>query len=251
MDEFNRNTDAKYKQELSVIDTDIKKLESDRNILVQRQKEAEQEYIDQMQGRAGNAGYGPRAKQLEMLKNEKQKEVDAYDASHGAEIAALKNRREQKLAAWEHDRNQVNKKQAENLDGLLERISIAHDIGYWLGIALTFIFLSIEMGPIFFKMMMNKGVYDYLQENYNYRVYVQNGIVKEEMIFEGRNGMKLMEKINYLEVEQDRKEKQEKIKAQDELSKKVIGIWSQQKSKEIDADASRFYTEDKGNIPGA
>jgi hypothetical protein len=82
-------------------------------------------------------------------------------------------------------------------------------------------------------------------------VYVQNGIVKEEMIFEGRNGMKLMEKINYLEVEQDRKEKQEKIKAQDELSKKVIGIWSQQKSKEIDADASRFYTEDKGNIPGA
>ena len=32
-----------------------------------RQQAAEQEYIDQ-QGRAGAAGYGPRAKQLEQLK---------------------------------------------------------------------------------------------------------------------------------------------------------------------------------------
>jgi hypothetical protein len=246
MDEFNKNTDAKYKQEIALIDADVNKLEADRNILVQRQKEAEQEYIDQMQGRAGNAGYGPRAKQLELFKNEKQKEVEAYDAKHASELKALKSRREEKMAGWENDRNNVNKKQAENLDGLLERISIAHDIGFWLGIALTFIFLSIEMGPIFFKMMMNKGPYDYMVENYNYRMYVQHGIVKEEMIFEGRNGMKLMEKINYLEVEGDRKEKVEKLRAQEELSKKIIGVWSQSKMKEIDEDATKFYREDKG-----
>ncbi|MFM2207959.1 MAG: hypothetical protein RL213_1934 [Bacteroidota bacterium] len=246
MDEFNKNTDAKYKQEIALIDADIKKVEDDRGVLVQRQKEAEQEYIDQMQGRAGNAGYGPRAKQLEVLKNEKQKEVEDYDVKHVSELTALKARREEKLSAWENDRNNVNKKQAENLDGLLERISIAHDIGYWLGIALMFIFLSIEMGPIFFKMMMNKGPYDYMVENHNYRMYVQNGIVKEEMIFEGRDGMKLMEKINYLEVENDRKEKVEKLRAQEELNKKIIGVWSQQKMKDIDTDASRFYREDTG-----
>jgi hypothetical protein len=246
MDEFNKNTDAKYKQEIALIDADIKKVEDDRGVLVQRQKEAEQEYIDQMQGRAGNAGYGPRAKQLEVLKNEKQKEVEDYDVKHASEVTALKARREEKLSAWENDRNNVNKKQAENLDGLLERISIAHDIGYWLGIALMFIFLSIEMGPIFFKMMMNKGPYDYMVENHNYRMYVQNGIVKEEMIFEGRDGMKLMEKINYLEVENDRKEKVEKLRAQEELNKKIIGVWSQQKMKDIDTDASRFYREDTG-----
>lgn len=249
MDEFNKNTDAKYKQELSLIDADISKLEGARSALVQRQKEAEQEYIDQMQGRSGQAGFGPRAKQLEILKNEKQKEVEAYDLKHGQEITALKTRRDQKLAAWENERNNVNKKQAENLDGLLERISIAHDIGYWLGIALTLIFLSIEMGPIFFKLMMNKGPYDYMVENYNYRLYVQNGIVKEDMIFEGRDGIKLMEKVNFLEVEQDRREKQEKLKAQEELSKKIIGIWSEKKMKDIDADASRFYREEQH--PGA
>jgi nitric oxide synthase oxygenase domain/subunit len=155
------------------------------------------------------------------------------------------------MTEWENERNNVNKKQAENLDGLLERISIAHDIGYWLGIALTFIFLSIEMGPIFFKMMMNKGPYDYMVENYNYRMYVQNGIVKEEMIFEGRDGMKLMEKVNYLEVENDRKEKIEKLKAQDEISKKIIGAWTKSKISEVDTDAAKFYSEEQKFNPKA
>lgn len=252
LDEFNKNTYAKFKEQIAIIDADIKKLEDDRNVLVQRQKEAEQEYIDQMQGRAGQAGYGPRAKQLESLKNEKQKEVDDYDVKHASEISSLKKQREEKLAAQENELNVVNKKNAENLDGLLERISIAHDIGFWLGIALTLIFLSIEMGPIFFKMMMNKGPYDYMVENYNYRMYVRNGIVKEDQVFEGKNGMILMEKTHFLEVENDRKEKIEKLKAQEELSKKVIGVWSQKKMTELQDHPDRFYTEDStGDTPEA
>ena len=247
LDEFNKNTYAKFKDQIAILDNDITKIETDRNVLVQRQKEAEQEYIDQMQGRAGNAGYGPRAKQLETLKNEKQKEVDDYDAKHQTEQQALKSQRERKMAEQENELNVVNKKQAENLDGLLERISIAEDIGFWLGIALMCIFLSIEMGPIFFKMMMNKGPYDYMVENFNYRMQVQNGIVKEERIYEGENGMMLMEKMNYLEVENDHKEKIEKLKAQNELSKKVVGLWSDSKMKEVDQDPSKFYTQDENN----
>lgn len=251
MDEYNKNTDAKYKQEIALIDADLSKLEADRNLLVQRLKEAEQEYIDQMQGRAGNAGYGPRAKQLEIFKNEKQKEIDAYDNKHATELTVLKSRREEKLASWETERNITNKNNAMGIDGLLLRISIAHEIGLGLGIALTLIFLSIEMGPIFFKMMMNKGPYDYMVENHNFRMYVQHGIVKEEMIFEGRDGMKLMEKVNYLEVESDRKEKLEKLKAQEELSKKIIGVWSQAKMKDIEERPANFYKEDQSAEPQA
>ena len=247
LDEFNKNTYAKFKEQIAILDNDITKLETDRNVLVQRQKEAEQEYIDQMQGRAGNAGYGPRAKQLETLKNEKQKEVDDYDAKHQTEQQALKSQREKKLAEQENELNVGNKKQAERLDGLLERIKIAEDIGFWLGIALMCIFLSIEMGPIFFKMMMNKGPYDYMVENFNYRMQVQNGIVKEERIYEGEKGMMLMEKMNYLEVENDHKEKIEKLKAQNELSKKVVGLWSDSKMKEVDQDPTKFYTQDENN----
>ena len=243
LDEFNKNTYSKFKEQIALLDADIKKIEQDRSVLVQNQKSAEQEYIDQMQGRAGNAGYGPRAKQLEVLKNEKLRDVADYDARHAEELSNLKKNREKKLSEQENELNVVNRKQAENLDGLLERISIAEDIGFGLGIALMFIFLSIETGPIFFKMMMNKGPYDYMVENYNYRMYVQNGIVKEEYVFEGRDGMKLMEKVNFLEVENDRKEKIEQLKAQHELSKQIIGTWSGIKQKEIDANPTAFFDE--------
>ena len=247
LDEFNKNTYSKFKEQIAQIDGDIKKLENDRNVLTQRLKEAEQEYIDQMQGRSGMAGYGPRAKQLETFKNEKLNEINQFDQKHASELKTLKENRDKKLKEQENELNVVNKKQAESLDGLLERISIAHDIGFWLGIALTFIFLSIEMGPIFFKMMMNKGPYDYMVENYNYRMYVQNGIVKEEYVFEGRDGMKIMEKVNFLEVENDRKEKIEQLKAQEALSKQIIGTWSGIKQKEIDANPSSFYDERREN----
>lgn len=245
LEEFNKITYAKFKDQIAQIDADLKKLETNRSVLVTRQKEAEQEYIDQMQGRSGSIGFGPRAKQLQDLSNEKLKEIEEFDKKHESELATLKAAREEKLKQQENELNVTNKKQAENLDGLLERISIAHEIGYWLGIALTFIFLSIEMGPIFFKMMMNKGPYDYMLENYNYRMYVKNGIVKEEFVFEGRNGMKLMEKVNFLEVENDRKEKVEQLKAQEELSKQIIGKWSDQKQKEIDENPQDFFEERK------
>jgi hypothetical protein len=243
LDEFNKNTYAKFKEQIAIIDADVLKLENDRNVLVQRQKEAEKEYIDQMQGRSGSQGYGPRAKQLEVLKDEKQKEIDEFDLKHAVELSNLKNQRNQKLADQEKELNVDNLEKAKGLDGLLERISIAHEIGFWLGIALMFVFFAIEMGPIFFKMMMNKGPYDYMVENFNYRMQVKNGIVKEERIYEGTKGIMLMEKVNYLEVENDRLEKEEKLRAQAALSKKVVGIWSSEKMKEIDDQPVKFYKE--------
>ena len=76
-------------------------------------------------------------------------------------------------------------------------------------------------------------------------MYVQNGIVKEEYVFEGRDGMKLMEKVNFLEVENDRKEKVEQLKAQEALSKQIIGAWSGIKQKEIDQNPGDFFEEGK------
>ena len=244
LDLFNKNTYAKFKEQIALIDKDIKKLEGDREKLADEVKNAQQAVRDQMEGRSGaGAGIGPLTRKLQEIANEKKAVLADFDARHATELGNLKSGREKKLAEQEEELNVKNKQSAENLDGLLERISIAHDIGFWLGIALTFIFLSIEMGPIFFKMMMNKGPYDYMVENYNYLMYVQNGIVKEEYVFEGRDGMKLMEKVNFLEVENDRKEKIEQLKAQEMLGKQIIGAWSGIKQKEIDANPDRFFEE--------
>jgi hypothetical protein len=58
-----------------------------------------------------------------------------------------------------------NTKQARHLDGLMKRIQISHEIGGLVPIFILLLLIAIETGPIFFKMMLRKGAYDYLLEN--------------------------------------------------------------------------------------
>ena len=245
LDEFNKNTYAKFKEQIAILDADIAKIESDRNVLVQRQKEAEQLYTDQMNGKYGKIGYGPRSIQLEALSKEKQKEIDDYDSKHNTELITLKSQREKKLAEQENELNVGNKKQAERLDGLLERIKIAEDIGFWLGIALMCIFLSIEMGPIFFKMMMNKGPYDYMVENFNHKIQTENGIFKEDKLYEGRNGLIHMEKYRYADVELAKHEREEKLKEQKRITSEIVTKWGDKKMGEIKENPDAFLNLEK------
>lgn len=60
---------------------------------------------------------------------------------------------------------QSNLAQARHLDGLMKRIQISHEIGGWVPLFILLLLLAIETGPIFFKMMLRKGAYDYLVEN--------------------------------------------------------------------------------------
>jgi hypothetical protein len=245
LDEFNNNTYLKYKKQLAQVDVDLKKIEDKRNELFQIVKNADKEYIDQMQGRSGLAGFGPRAKQLEQLKIEKQKELDDFDQKYAKEIVSLKKQREKLLNEQDKELNVTNLKQAENLDGLLARISIAHKIGLWLGIALTAIFLSIEMGPIFFKLMMTKGPYDYMVENQNYTSLIENGIYREDKIFEGAKGLIHMEKWHYLDVDATKHEKIEKLKSQKVQNSEIIKQYTESKLEEIRKNPSDFIVNEQ------
>jgi hypothetical protein len=225
---------ATYEAELKSYDSQIDDLKA--------KKDAE------MQDRRAY-GEGPVAKAMQKNIDAKELEKNKFIDGRAADVALYKQELidaneglkelQQKLAV---DR-QNNEASSHNYSGLLKRIQISHEIGGLIPWVIFAVLLSIEMGPIFFKMMMNKGPYEYMVENFNYRMQVKNGIVKEERIYEGEKGMMLMEKINYLEVENDHKEKTAKLKAQEELSNKVVGIWSSAKMKEIESDPLKFYNE--------
>jgi hypothetical protein len=99
------------------------------------------------------------------------------------------------------------------------------------------------MGPIFFKMMMTKGVYDFLVENYKLRREVENGIFREDFIYEGKNGAIHMEKWRYLDVESAKYEKINKINSTNKINKEIIEHWENQKRKQINEDPNKFFTE--------
>lgn len=234
-------TNDRFRKIIKQIDGDLEKIENERSKLVQNQLAAEKEYIDQMQGRAGNAGFGPRAKQLMLLKDEKIAIVNSFDAKTRNQLEVLKKRREDQILEQTKEFNQ-NKITAEGNDGLLARINASHEIGGWVTFFLIACIFCIEMGPIFFKMMLNKGAYDYMVENHALEQNMKNGIIREEHLYERQNGTALlMEKYRYLHVEAIQKEKEDALEAQKELTGKIVGSWKNAKLKELGENPKDFY----------
>lgn len=88
---------------------------------------------------------------------QKNKSVEEEIARWKGELASISDQRAAAIAS--------NVKQARHLDGLMKRIQISHEIGGWVPLFILLLLLAIETGPIFFKMMLVKGAYDYLLEN--------------------------------------------------------------------------------------
>jgi len=168
----------------------------------------------------------------------KKTEVEGMNAS----ILSLQNQ------INELDNSRIQKKEknqqvANQLDGLLKRIEISHEIGGWVPWIILLVLLSIEMGPIFFKMMLTKGVYDYLIENNDRKFKAYSGIVSKQEIFQDKDGVLIKEYQDYLEEYQELDEKKKKIIAQKELSNQIIKTWQKTKSEDI-SENPEDYTED-------
>ncbi len=119
----------------------------------------------------GVSGRGPGWKDAKELqsKYQEQKEAQeaklkAWEADNQVELANLKS--EEEKIAREHDVEMVKIKDiANHMGGLVNRIMWAHEEFPTVSWALTLLLLSIEVAPIFFKMMLRSGPYHYLTEN--------------------------------------------------------------------------------------
>ena len=138
-----------------------------------------------------------------------------------------------------------NKEVAQSYSGILKRIQISHEIGGWIPWMIFFVFLCIETGPIIFKLMMVKGPYDYAVENFNLRQNIENGIIREEHLYEGNKGALLIEKYRYLEVENIQNEKEAALEAGKDVTTKIVGTWKNAQLKDLDENPARFYKDNK------
>jgi hypothetical protein len=225
---------AEYEKALSDYDLQI-------DGLVQRQQ-------TEMQDKRAY-GFGPVAKKMQADIDTKRAEKDKFVTQKSAELAAWQkqldfvNDQLNKLAEDLRKEYKENEKKSHGYDGLLKRIQISHEIGGMVPWVILAVFLCIEMGPIFFKMMMTKGVYDFMVENYTNTRNVENGIYREDHVYEGKKGLIHVEKWRYLDVEVTRKEKEEKAKAQEEINRTIVDEWRQRKISEVKTDPTRFFTE--------
>ena len=150
--------------------------------------------------------------------------------------------------------------EADKLNGLLERLKLAHEIaGFWISLFITLLFVVIELTPIFFKMMLIKGPYDYMDENirelakaevgievqYNFykdKVELKENIAEDVNINKTSHGYMVHKVINHA-AELKRKEKLALIKAQEELNNEIIEAWKKKKREQIQNNPDDFIYE--------
>jgi hypothetical protein len=162
---------------------------------------------------------------------ENEKSVKEEIQKYKVEIATIDAQRIAK--------RQENAKRAQNLDGLAERIKISHEIGGLIPIFITLMFLCIETGPIFFKLMMSKSPYDYLSDNNKELLKAKAGILVQHDSHNDGKG-KEVEITRFIEAEKIVDEIKQKTEKEIAVHQVAVNEWENKTVKEIKDNPSNF-----------
>ncbi len=214
--EYAAEVDKTYTEREKNLENDFGKITEERSQLIKRIAEFEERYQKEMAGEQyGPKGEGPVALALKRERDNAQNKLDKFDEMNSAELQNLNKRKEDLRQEKEKERLN-NKKVADGLDGLLERIKIAHEVaGFSITLFITLLFMAIELTPIFFKLMLTKTPYDYLKENIEDIMMANNGIEVKYDYYKDKAGLerhlvinhdahiKLYEKVKETEIKKE------------------------------------------------
>lgn len=132
-------------------------------------------------------------------------------------------------------------KEAKLLDGLAIRIGLAEEHYPTVSWFLTFLFLAIELTPIFFKLMLTKSPYDYISDNYKQLELAKNGIYIDEDYYEEKEGIQ-RELVRYLSAEKHIEEEREFHDAQIRITKYAIAKFEEREKQKIDENPDDYIS---------
>jgi DNA-binding protein Fis len=242
--DFENRTDSNFDERLKNVEEDLNGIRRGRQELMDRVKNAETDYLNQLNGRARNElpGDGPLAKALKTQLDNVQREMDQFDQTHAAELSTIEAKRQSILKEKEKALAQ-NVNVAHGLDGLLERIKLADEIAGWgISLFVTLLFLAIELTPIFFKLMLVKTPYDYLEDNVKELVKAENGIEVRYDYYKDKKGQERHLVIHH-QVEKLIHEKAKATEAQKELIDYAIQKYIEQIKGRMDEDPNAFIKQ--------
>lgn len=239
--EFEKKTTANFEERLKVVEDDLGEVGKQRQDLINRIKIAEQAYTDNLMGKADGigAGNGPLSKALKSQIDALNSELERFDRQNGVKITDADKKRKEILAEKERVLA-TNVQVAQGLDGLLERIKLSHEVaGFWITLFITLLFLSIELTPIFFKLMLNKTPYDYLSENRDDLIRAENGIEVRYDYYKDKEGVERHLIINH-EAEKIIFEKMKVTEIQKELTEYAIAKYKEKEKEKIDTNLDDY-----------
>jgi hypothetical protein len=234
---YKAKTDSLFNSEIANKDKEIEKIESDLQEKIKRHADLEKQYIDE----ARIITVGPRA--LAVKAEMEKVEGEITQGKNNPEYIRIKKEKDDIEKKREAALN-ASEKVAAGLDGLLERIKLAHEIAGWvISLFITLLFMAIELTPIFFKLMLVKGPYDYLEENIKELIKAENGIEIQYNFYQDKEGHE-KDKVTQHQVIRLLKEKLLILEAQSELSDKALRAWKEKKVEEVIKNPGEYVSEE-------
>jgi len=147
------------------------------------------------------------------------------------------------------DAEPMAKRQGEQLNGLIKRIDIAHEVSPSASIFLTLMLIFIEVAPLIFKMMISLSPIDYLTENQKRLTLVRRGIqISHELGADGKL-IQDVKKATYHQVEFEEQQVVGKIKIDLELTDAVQQKFKNEVVADIDRNPSQYIERIKPTDP--
>jgi hypothetical protein len=221
----------RYKQRLDQLDSDIKVLESFIKTKKDNLDLAQSKAVEKCPNGGENCSVATHRQLWNFAKSENS-EWEATKNLNNPKIISLNVERNDLLAKQNAELGKAQK-DGQKLDGLLERIMILHEIAPWISIFITLLFLSIELTPIFFKLMLTKTTYDYLTENRDELLKADYGIEVQYDKYKDKEGVERHLTINH-EAERIIFEKKMVTSIQKELTKYALTKYNEREKKKID-----------------
>lgn len=227
--------------EIDRVDAEIRGLKSE----IQSAKEefviAEKLYLCEMDGTCGtgDVGDGPQTAAKKVRAENLKEDWEDLKLKNGDKIKIL----ESQIVTFQNDKLKRFEKaeaSANSLNGLLERINIAHEIaGFWVTLFITLLFMAIELTPIFFKMMLIKSPYDFMNDNLKALIKAEQGIEVKSDFYKDKEGVQRDLVINH-QSENLIREKVKLLQTQADLNEIVLDEWKSKETTSIKKDPSKY-----------
>ena len=203
------------------------------------------------QGGSGTAGVGKRAENADKLRVAAENKVKEFEESSKAEKELLKQKYETKLAELKEldKKRQIeedkNAKDVANLDGLIMRIKVAHEISPLASYMLTALLMVLEIAPIFFKMMLTLGPYDYFNENQKRISLAVRGIhLREGLTHENAKELHVHDMV-YEQAERAGRHEIGKLKIEQELTRVAQEKFEEITKSDIVSNPDKYLVNEK------
>jgi len=239
--EYEKRTTANFEERLKTVEDDLGELGKQRQDLIERIKTAERNMQANLMGEVKGipAGNGNLTKAIQSQIDVLKAELAHFDQINADKLNDAQIKRKQILTEKEVALSK-NVKVANGLDGLLERIKLAHEIAGWvISLFITLLFMAIELTPVFFKLMLTKTPYDYLAENRDDLIKAENGIEVRYDYYKDKVGQERHLVIHH-ESEKMIYEKIKLTEIQKELTDYAVEQYKEREKRKIDENLDAY-----------